>query len=145
MSVFVAYGDVGSARHALARVTRTLRTAQRRVEIHPMLWRFNQLDDPRWQELALRDATRSHLVVLAMSEANACCARTDAWLRTLISHLPGGLQISVLVVIGGTETWSMTLKAPEQPIAAAIPLPSAAPREVFGSVASASPLPAYAA
>jgi hypothetical protein len=106
-------------------------------ELHPMLWRFNQLDDPRWRDVALRDAARAHTLVLAMSDEAAFCPRTQTWMTTLLSRLRGS-SLTVLALIGHEEAWTITLAQPRHEAAAApqaqaeFTSPAA---EVFASVA----------
>src|SRR3954469_8812674 len=44
--VFIAYADVPAARHAMACVAQLLRAEGGAWHLQPMLWRFDQLDDP---------------------------------------------------------------------------------------------------
>ena len=111
LPVLIAYGDVPSARQALARITDMLRKTEPGVELHPMLWRFNQLDDPRWRDVALADAARAKAVVLAMSHESAFCARTQSWMTTLLGQLHGR-SLTVLALIGEQEAWTVTLAQP---------------------------------
>lgn len=102
-----------------------------------MLWRFAQLDDPRWREMALRDAATATTVVLAMSDEAAFCGRTEAWLTSLLVRRRGA-SINVWTLIGESEPWTMTLAQPGPLPApgALLPLhdPAPAAREVFASV-----------
>lgn len=127
LPVFVAYADIPSARHALHRLSQWLRKNHRHAELRPMLWRFNQLDDPRWRDLSLHDAQSTRTLILAMRDESALCARTQAWLAALLQRLHG-TSIDVWTLIGETDGWTVTLSPPT-----AAPAPA---REVFASVAS---------
>jgi hypothetical protein len=130
--VLIAYADIASGRHALSRVTTLVRALHPGAESHPMLWRFHQLDQPRWREMALRDAARARALVLSMPHEDAFCARTEAWLTALLSRLRG-TSLTVLALVGETESWTITLAQPK----AARPQKAGyqAPDEVFASVA----------
>jgi len=53
--VFIAYGDVSAAREAIDRVKQMSAQARREYAVQPMLWRFDQLGNARWREMALRE------------------------------------------------------------------------------------------
>lgn len=135
LPVFVAYADIPSARHALHRLSQWLRKNHRHAELRPMLWRFDQLDDPRWRDLSLRDAESTRTLVLAMRDETAVCARTQAWLAALLQRIRG-TSIDVWTLIGETEGWTVTLSPPTASPAQASAIPAAPPREVFASVAA---------
>lgn len=133
LRVIVAYADVPSARQAIARLTRQIALSRPDVELHPLLWRFQQLAHPRWREMALRDAAQADSVVLAVAEDAAFDASTDAWLHAL-AFRTGRRSVSVLAMIGETESWTITLTA--RPGLASVPdLPEPRVAEVFGRVA----------
>ncbi len=131
--VLIAYADIASGRHALSRVTALVRALYPGAESHPMLWRFHQLDQPRWREMALRDAARASALVLAMPHEDAFCARTEAWLTALLSRLHG-TSLTVLAFVGEAESWTITLAQPKTTAARKAEC-QAAPDEVFASVA----------
>src|SRR4051812_13340126 len=66
--VFIAYAESSAVRSAMMQLDALLSSAGIRHEIRPMFWRFDQLDQPQWREMALSDAARSALVVLALSD-----------------------------------------------------------------------------
>lgn len=129
--VLIAYGDVPSGRLALMRTKSMLRETEPDGELRPMLWRFNQLDDPRWRDVALRDATRARAVVLAISDESALCPRTQTWLSSLLAQLRGS-SVTVLALVGESEAWTITLS---QPAAQRSTPPVEHAKEVFATVA----------
>lgn len=108
----IVYREIACARQSLAHLTAMLQRSRRDAELHPMLWRVDQLDDPRWRELALRDASRAEMVVLALLDEAALCAKTEAWLETLRLTMKGQ-ELHVLALVGTDEAWSITLAAPQ--------------------------------
>jgi hypothetical protein len=106
--VFIVYSDVASARHAMTHVSKLLQTSHPNHELMPMLWRFDQLDQPRWREMALREAARAVTIVLAMNATATLSAGTDAWLTALTAQQRGA-TISALALIGG-EAWTISLQ-----------------------------------
>ena len=119
LPVFIAYNDVAAARHAMTRVTALLRSRQGGLDyqMQPMLWRFNQLEDPRWRETALADACRAGTLVLAMSNASALDGTTDAWLAAL-ARRQRGTSITALALVGEEEAWTISLQQTAAPVAA---------------------------
>lgn len=132
LAVFVAYSDIASARTALNRLTALLRQT-RGAEVRPMCWRFDQLEDPRWREMALRDAQRAAVVTLAMPDEAAFCPRTQAWITALLERSQGG-SLTVWAVVGDNEPLTISLAQPSRRPASAPPVVAAA-TEVFASVA----------
>lgn len=135
--VLIAYVDIPSARNAIARVERLMHTSptERPTELHPLLWRFDQLDDPRWRETALRDAANATALVLAMSDEADFCPRTEAWMTALLNRMRGS-NVTVLALIGERDAWTITLAQPASTLArqhAGDTTAPTAPVEVFAS------------
>lgn len=106
--VFIAYSDVSAARQAIARLTALLQASHPDRELQPMLWQFSQLDQPRWREMALREAVRANTLVLAMNANSTLSSGTDAWLTALTAQQRGAV-ISALMLMGD-EAWIISLQ-----------------------------------
>lgn len=106
--VFIAYTDVSAARQAICRLTTLLQASHPDRELQPMLWRFAQLDQPRWREMALREASRANTLVLAMNASATLSSGTDAWLTALAAQQRGA-EISALMLMGD-EAWIISLQ-----------------------------------
>jgi hypothetical protein len=106
--VFIAYSDTVAARNAIERVNQSLQAAYDDRELLPMLWRFDQLDQPRWREMALREAGRATTLVLAMNANATLSPGTDAWLTALTAQHRGAV-ISALALFGD-EAWTISLQ-----------------------------------
>lgn len=107
--IFVAYADIPAARHAMSRVKDVLPHSLNCCHLQPMLWRFDQLADQRWRDMALRDACRASVVVLAMSDADGLTAQADAWLTALAAGQRGA-RITALLFVGEDEPWTISLQ-----------------------------------
>lgn len=128
--VLIAYADIASARNAVDRVAKLLRAKQPDCELLPMLWRFDQLDQPRWREMALREAGRAAGLVLAMNASAVLSPGTDAWLTALTAQQRGTV-INALTLLGD-EAWTISLQqtaatasAPEKPLRPPEPMTAA--------------------
>jgi hypothetical protein len=106
--IFIAYSDVAAARHAIGRLNRWLEAQPKPCELLPMLWHFRQLDQARWREMALREATRARTLALAMGANATLSAGTEAWLTALTAQHRGAV-ISALVLLGD-DAWTISLQ-----------------------------------
>ena len=105
--VFIAYADITAARHAMNRINANLRIEQSNRKLQPLLWRFDQLDQPRWREMALVDATQASAIVIALSDEMPLNASADAWLANLANRQKGaGIHVTALL---NEEFWSISL------------------------------------
>ena len=106
--VFIAYADVAAARRAMNHISATLEAINSNSQIQPMLWRFDQLDESQWREMALRDAADAAAVVIALSDELPFHSAAEMWLTTLATRHPGS-SINVLAV-WNEEFWSISLQ-----------------------------------
>ena len=107
--VFIAYGSVPAARHAINRLAHLLGGPASSHQLQPMLWRFDQLADARWSEMALRDAVRASTLVLAMGAGGGLGADAEAWLSALTLRQRGA-TLSALAFVGDDEAWTISLR-----------------------------------
>jgi hypothetical protein len=108
IAVFVAYAEVAAARHAMDHVSSALLAKDSKFRMQPMLWRFDQLNASRWREMALQDAGRAGVVVIALSDSMPLSSGADAWLLALAARKHGA-RIDVLAV-WNEEAWSISLQ-----------------------------------
>jgi hypothetical protein len=109
MAVFVAYADVSAARETLNKMKTLWGGRVKRVALQPMLWRFDQLERPRWCEMALRDATQAAAIVLALDDTAELSPGAETWLRALALRQPTR-EVTFLSVVG-EEPWTIALAA----------------------------------
>ena len=107
--VLIAYASVPAARQAMARLTEILRGQREAFLLQPMLWRFDQLDDPRWREMALADAARAATLVLALGSSATVGPGGEAWLTSLAARQRGA-KLTALAFIGDDEAWTISLQ-----------------------------------
>jgi hypothetical protein len=143
--VFIAYADVPAARNAISRIAQLLRATRGDCQLQPLLWRFDQLEIPRWREMALSDAARAQTLAVAMSDASSLSDGTGAWLISLATGRHGA-PLDVLALVGEDEVWSVSLQQ-TQAFASQHASPAPAPR--VGVTAAPAPagkrIPAVAA
>jgi hypothetical protein len=77
-------------------------------QMQPMLWRFDQLAECRWREMALQDATRAGVIVIALNDQMPLSSAAIAWLAALATRHHGA-SINVLAV-WNEEAWSISLQ-----------------------------------
>ena len=107
--VFIAYATVPAARAAMARLAQWLEHQKENFQLQPMLWRFDQLDDARWREMALGDAARATTLVLALGDTPELGASGEAWLKALTAR-ECGAKLSAVAFIGEDEAWTISLQ-----------------------------------
>ena len=112
--LFIAYAELRAARDAIERAKDMLGRTTRGRTLHPMLWRFDQLEQPRWREMALHDAQRAHAIVLAMGNASTLDAGAEEWLAALAQRAAGS-PIHCLVLMRDGEPWTISLQRSESP------------------------------
>lgn len=77
--------------------------------LQPMLWRFDQLTERRWREMAIRDACRAWTVTLAVADELAFDQVPENWLRAVLGHLQGS-RLNVLALIGADDMWTLSFE-----------------------------------
>lgn len=121
---FVAYGDIPAARRALDEIRTVLIAHDREYRLEPRLWRFDQLSQPRWRDVALRDAGTAGIVVVASSEPGMLPADTEGWLARLLAQ-KHARSTTVVIVLGNREVWTIVVE--KLPAAGSPSRPSTAP------------------
>lgn len=126
-AAFIAYSSVPAARRALAHLSRLVRTRSAALTLQPMLWRCDQLEHPLWREMALRDAARAHVLVLAFSGTAPHEAPLEAWLTQLTIRMHGS-ELTAFAFTEDDEGWTISLQArtefPPVPLAQLPTLPA---------------------
>jgi len=112
-TAFIAYSSVAAARRALAHLSRLVRTRNDALTLQPMLWRCDQLEHPLWCEMALRDAARANVLVLALAETAPLEAATEAWLAQLAIRMRGS-ELTAFAFMEDDEGWTISLQARAQ-------------------------------
>ncbi len=91
----------------MAKLTQLLQRSGRTLQ--PMLWRFDQLAEERWREMALRDACRASTVTLAVADELALERAPDTWLHAVVERMHGS-TLNVLALIGVDDVWNLDLE-----------------------------------
>jgi hypothetical protein len=115
--VFIGYADLCAARHATAAIGEAVRTARRRFEIQPMLWRFDQLASTHWRARAVAAAMEADAIVLASDAATPLPASLEAWIYDFLAA-SRGRRVTLVAITGPADAWTISI---EQPRAAHLP------------------------
>lgn len=107
--VFIAHADVAAGRHAMTRLSGWLQQTHPECRLVPMLWRFDQLGDPRWQKMATPDLARASTLVIALKKDSGPGPELEAWL-SLIAKRAQGRTVSAMVMIDGEDAWTVSLQ-----------------------------------
>lgn len=109
-SAFIAYSSVPAARRALGHLSHLVRARRATLTLEPMLWRCDQLEHPLWCEMALRDAARANVIVLALAGTAPLEAATEAWLTQLAARMRG-TELTAFAFTEDDEGWTISLQA----------------------------------
>lgn len=109
-AAFIAYSSVPAARRALAHLSRLVRTRSNTLTLHPMLWRCDQLEHPLWREMALQDAARASVLVLAFTGTAPLEAPMETWLTQLAIRMHGS-ELTAFAFTEDDEGWTISLQA----------------------------------
>lgn len=112
-SAFIAYSSVPAARRALAHLNRLVRARGDELVLQPMLWRCDQLEHPLWCAMALRDAARANVLVVALAGSAPLEVATEKWLTQLASHIRG-TELIAFAFTEDDEGWTISLQARTQ-------------------------------
>lgn len=106
---FIAYADLTAARRATTTIADVARHARHRVELHPILWRFDQLAHGHWRERSLAAAREADVVVLATSEGGALPPHVESWVDAFLAANRGHAA-TIVAVCGPSEAWTISLE-----------------------------------
>lgn len=83
----IAYDDVIAGKHAMQLLQGMTRSLDGAGEIQVLPWSFNLLADEEWQPLAMNDAEKADLLIIAMSGLRTCAPAVLCWLETAIGRM----------------------------------------------------------
>ena len=109
MKVFIGYADIAAVRGAMGVVTDAARSSGRKVEIQPLLWRFDQLASSHWRDRAITAALEADIVILTSSGAEISHA-VEHWISRFLATARG--RRTTLVVISGADAWTISIEQP---------------------------------
>jgi hypothetical protein len=111
LKVFIGYADLPAFRRATASVGEAMRNSGRRVELHPMLWRFEQLTSAHWGERAISAALEAHIVVLASSTSAALTPAVENWVSGFLDSARGR-RTTLVVISSPADAWTISIEQP---------------------------------
>jgi len=110
-SAFIAYPEIAAGRDALGVINEVLRAAPQPHVLEPMLWRFDQLANPRWRARALADAARADVIVLASTAAIGLTPAVENWMQALLAQQLGR-RTTIVALLGTDEAWTISIDQP---------------------------------
>jgi hypothetical protein len=114
-NAFIAYADVPAAGRAMSTINEVLDAVHQKHALKPMLWRFNQLTDPKWLDLAIADAAQASVVVLASTSAKTLTPDLESWIGSFLAH-KRGTRTTLVALFGSEDAWTISI---EESLAAA--------------------------
>lgn len=113
LKVFIGYGDLPAFRKATAAVGEAMRSAGRRVELEPFLWRFEQLASSHWRDRALHAALEADIVAIACSHARDMTPAVDQWINGLL-RAAQGRRTTLVVITSPSDAWTISVEQPQR-------------------------------
>jgi len=108
LKAFIAYADLPAVRRAMVCIGDATRTWRRKVELHPMFWRAEQLTSPHWAERAIAAALEANIVVLTSSTAAPIDPALERWVNRLVRAACG--KTMTLVIVAAADAWTIALE-----------------------------------
>lgn len=109
---FVAYSDVIAARRALVTIGDAMRTSGRNLELHPMMWRFAQLESSHWSDRAVTAALDADIVVLASTTPAEFSPAVEQWAGYFLAAA-SGRRTTIVAITGTTDAWTISIEQPQ--------------------------------
>jgi hypothetical protein len=110
VDVLFAYDDVAAAREAMNTIASSLRQQCPPAAMQPMLWRFAQLREPRWREMAITDGVRAQMIVVTLPNSSAeLPVDIEAWIAAVVAQKSSGATTQ-LVLHASDEQWTILLQ-----------------------------------
>jgi hypothetical protein len=107
--VFIGYADLAAVRDATATIADAIRASGRKFEIHPLLWRFDQLGSAYWRDRAVQAALSADVIVLASSDPAALAGGVEEWVAAFLQANRG--RRATLVAVGGpADAWTISIE-----------------------------------
>lgn len=109
--VFIGYSDLPAVRNATAVIGDAVRESPRKFEIHPLLWRFDQLASAHWSPKAIAAALHADVVVLASSSPTALSPAIEHWITAFLAA-NCGRPTTLIAISGESEAWTISIEQP---------------------------------
>ncbi len=85
LNAFCAYDNLSGGQRAMQLVCELERESPEEIQIQPLLWRFDLLADPEWQQLAVADVMRADLLIVSAASCELPTA-VRRWLTASLSR-----------------------------------------------------------
>jgi hypothetical protein len=129
LRVLIVYGDLPGARLTMERLGRLIReSASPGTLLHPLLWRVDQLENPRWQDASIADAVSADWVVFATKAAWTFAPEVNRWLGFVLARK--AREPLYLLALPQNETpWTISIEHSAEVQAVAAQLRESGPRD----------------
>jgi len=98
LDVVIVYDDDSAGQHAIHTLDVVTRHLGDGIKVHPLLWRFDHLEDPEWRAAATGAAVETCLVILSTSSKNELSAAVRDWIHGCLRSETGapGAMVALL-------------------------------------------------
>lgn len=103
LQVVIAYDEIPAGKYALRVMAELGRRLSRNITCHLSTWSFVRLGEQAWAEVAIGDALRADILIIATYGTNPLPATVRAWTEAAI-HRKRGSTATVVALFGPEET-----------------------------------------
>ena len=95
--VVIVYDDAPAGEHAIRTLEGVTHQLSGRITLHPLLWRFDLLEDPDWRAAATAEAVQAGLVVISTSSKGDLPAAVRDWVHAWLGMNRGTAALAALL------------------------------------------------
>jgi len=109
LKAIIVYSDAAAGHRAMDVLLKLASNAAERLEVAPILYRFELLDDPHWREVAASDAAGCDMIILSTSVVNELPESINEWAKASLASRSGA-SIALLTLFGSQDAWTVWIQ-----------------------------------
>ena len=102
LEVVIAYEDFSAGKHAMHVLADLCKGLSEDITFRQLLWSFDLLKDPVWNDLAAREGSDADILIITTSSANPLNPFIEQWVEDVISRKKG-TAAAVVALFGCAE------------------------------------------
>jgi CheY-like chemotaxis protein len=99
LDVVIVYDDARAGRHAVRVIEEVTGQLGEETNLHPVLWRFDLLEDPDWSAAAAAEAAQAGLIIIFASSKGSLPVAVQRWVQECLQ--PGAEPSAALIALLG--------------------------------------------
>lgn len=102
LRVLIAYNDLAAGKRAMRVMISLGKGLGDDLELEPLPWSFELLQDADWRQVATRDAVNADMVIVATSDSRPLPPAVKRWVENIVGR-KRGLDAAVVALFGPAE------------------------------------------